>query len=143
MMLALVGRHVRSQAGFSLAELIIAVGIIGVGLVAVVTGFSYGLQGVEASRQQSTAVFLAEQRLEQVKATTFRSITSATFPSEAYGTVANAPLFRRQVTITDNPSGITNSKLVVVDVFYRPVMAWGVLTAERSVQLTTFVTNRN
>ena len=143
MMRALVGRYARSQAGFSLAELIIAVGIISVGLVAVVTGFSYGLQGVEASRQQSTAVFLAEQRMEQVKASSFATITSGTFPAEAYGAIANAPLYRRQVAITDNPSGIANSKLVVVDVFYRPVVAWGILSAERSVQLTTFVTNRN
>ena len=43
--------------------------IIGVGLVAVGAGFDTAIQGIETGRQQTTATFLAEQRMEQVKAT--------------------------------------------------------------------------
>ena len=55
------------EAGFTLAEILVACAIISVGLVAVATGFGFGVDGVEAGRQQSTAVFLAEQRIEQAK----------------------------------------------------------------------------
>src|ERR1700720_1420973 len=55
------------EAGFTLAEIMVACAIISVGLVAVSTGFGFGVDGVEAGRQQSTAVFLAEQRIEQAK----------------------------------------------------------------------------
>jgi prepilin-type N-terminal cleavage/methylation domain-containing protein len=47
------------QAGFTLAEILVACAIISVGLIAVATGFGIGVDGVEAGRQQSTAVFLA------------------------------------------------------------------------------------
>ena len=57
-----------SQAGFSLAELLAAVFVISLGLVAVGAGFATAIQGVETSRQQTTATFLAEQRLEQALA---------------------------------------------------------------------------
>jgi prepilin-type N-terminal cleavage/methylation domain-containing protein len=53
------------QAGFTLAEILVACAIISVGLVAVATGFGFGVDGVEAGRQQSTAVFLAEQRMSR------------------------------------------------------------------------------
>ena len=53
-----------SQAGFTLAELLAAVFVISLGLVAVGAGFATAIQGDETSRQQTTATFLAEQRLE-------------------------------------------------------------------------------
>ena len=55
------------QSGFTLAEIMVACAVIAVGLIAVSTGFGFGVDGVEAGRQQSTAVFLAEQRIEQAK----------------------------------------------------------------------------
>ena len=33
-------------------------------------------------------------------------------------------------------------KRVDVEVFYRPIVAWGALTAERSVRLSTLIANR-
>ena len=60
------------QAGFTLAEVMVACAIISVGLVAVSTGFGFGVDGVEAGRQQTTAVFLAEQNIEQAKSLAVR-----------------------------------------------------------------------
>src|SRR5712691_1248105 len=80
-----------AEAGFTLAEILVACAIISVGLVAVATGFGFGVDGVEAGRQQSTAVFLAEQRLEQAKELAMRQtglvqLTVANLPAtEAYG----------------------------------------------------------
>jgi prepilin-type N-terminal cleavage/methylation domain-containing protein len=143
-----------NQAGFTLAELLAAVFIISIGLVAVGAGFATAIQGVETSRQQTTATFLAEQRLEQVHATAlgnslvacmgFANITAACFPAQPYAGITGAPGYRSTVTITnyaDPVSGVVVRKRVDVEVFYRPIVAWGVLAAERSVRLSTLVAN--
>lgn len=142
-----------SQAGFTLAELLAAVFVISLGLVAVGAGFATAIQGVETSRQQTTATFLAEQRLEQIRATAlgnslvacmgFANITGACFPTQAYASIPNAPGYRSTVTVTDYVvNGAIVRKRVDVEVFYRPVVAWGVqLSAERSVRLSTLIAN--
>ena len=131
----------RGESGVTLVEILFALAVIGVGLVAVATAFPAATSGVEAGRQQTTAVFLAEHRLEQIKGTAFANITAANFPAENYGSIPTAPRYRRTVTITSNPGGTANTVLVRVDVFYRPVMAWGVLTGERQVALATLIAN--
>jgi prepilin-type N-terminal cleavage/methylation domain-containing protein len=136
------------EAGFTLSEILVACAIISVGLVAVATGFGFGVDGVEAGRQQSTAVFLAEQRIEQAKELAMRQtglvqLTVANLPAtEAYGSIAGAPpSYRRTTTITTNPGGTTGARVDVV-VFYRPVTGRGVLSTERSVSLSIFLANR-
>jgi Tfp pilus assembly protein PilV len=150
---ALSRRAVRSADGFTVAELLAAIFVIAVGLVAVGAGFATAIQGVETGRQQTTATFLAEQRLEQIRATAlgdplvacmgFTSITTACFPAQAYGAIESAPGYRSTVTITDyTVAGNVVRKRVDVEVFYQPIVAWGVLvTAERSVRLSTLVAN--
>lgn len=142
-----------SQAGFNAAELLAAVFVISLGLVAVGAGFATAIQGAETSRQQATATFLAEQRMEQIHATAlgnslvacmgFANITAACFPAQAYASIPNAPDYRSTVTVTDFiVNGAVARKRVDVEVFYRPVVAWGVqLSAERSVRLSTLIAN--
>ena len=60
-------KNVSGQGGFTLAEILVACAVITLGLIGISAGFGYGVDGVEAGRQQSTAVFLAEQRIEQAK----------------------------------------------------------------------------
>lgn len=136
------------QAGFTLPEILVACAIISVGIVAVATGFGIGVDGVEAGRQQSTAVFLAEQQIELAKELAARqpnlaALTTANLPAtEAYGSIAGAPAsYRRTTTITSNPGGTTGAR-VDVNVFYKPVTGRGVLTTERSVSLSIFLANR-
>jgi prepilin-type N-terminal cleavage/methylation domain-containing protein len=142
----------RGEAGFTLAEIMVACAIISVGLVAVATGFGYGVDGVEAGRQQSTAVFLAEQRIEQAKELAMRQtglvqLTSTNLPAtEAYGSISGASSYRRTTTITldltgGGALGVPGAR-VDVNVFYRPVTGRGVLTTERSVSLSIFLANR-
>ncbi|HEX7787619.1 MAG TPA: prepilin-type N-terminal cleavage/methylation domain-containing protein [Methylomirabilota bacterium] len=146
---ALIGwKFSDSQAGFTLAEIMVACAVISVGLVAVATGFGLGVDGVEAGRQQSTAVFLAEQRIEQAKELALRQTglvqlnTTNLPPTEGYGTIAGAPpRYRRTTTITSNPGGLQGAR-VDVTVFYRPVTGRGVLTTERSVSLSIFLASR-
>jgi prepilin-type N-terminal cleavage/methylation domain-containing protein len=136
------------QAGFTLAEILVACAVISLGLIAVATGFGFGVDGVEAGRQQSTAVFLAEQRIEQAKELAARKpnladLTVANLPaSEAYGAISGAPSsYRRTTTITTNPGGTTGARVDVI-VFYKPVTGRGVLATERQVSLSIFLANR-
>jgi len=136
------------QAGFTLAEIMVACAVISVGLVAVSTGFGFGVDGVEAGRQQSTALFLVEQQIERTKELAVRTPnlvdvnTTNLLPTEAYGSIAGAPsTYRRTTTITANPGGTTGVR-VDVSVFYKPVTGRGVLSTERSVALSIFLANR-
>jgi type II secretory pathway pseudopilin PulG len=136
------------EGGFTLAEILVACAVISVGIIAIAAGYGYGVDGVEAGRQQSTAVFLAEQQIELAKqwaasAPNLANVNSTNLPTtEAYGTITGAPpSYRRTTTITSNPSGVSGAR-VDVNVFYRPVTGRGVLTTERSVALSIFLANR-
>jgi hypothetical protein len=141
------------EEGFSLAEILIACFLTSVGLVAAASGFGMGVQGVETGRQQTTAVFLAEQRIDDAKALAAAApnltlVTLANLPDEAYGAIPGAARYRRAVTIAPfvGPGGGlppgTQGSRVDVRVFYRPVTGWGVLSAERQVQLSVFLARR-
>lgn len=139
----------RGTTGFTLVEILIAAAVIGLGLVGVAAGFLHAVGGLEAGRQQTTAAFLAEQRIEQLKAgalNNFLNVTTATYPSEAYGNISNngnpMPSYRRTVSIVEAPGGLADTKLVEVTVFYRPVVGFGVLAAERQVRLSALLTDR-
>jgi Tfp pilus assembly protein PilV len=137
------------ESGLTLVEIIIAAAVIGLGLVGVVAGFLHAVGGIEAGRQQTTAVFLAEQRMEQLKAgalTNLVNVTTAAYPAEGYGSISNnghvTPGYRRTVTIVDAPAGLADTKLVEVRVFYHPVVGFGVLATEREVRLSALLTAR-
>ena len=55
------------QAGMSLAEILVACVIIAVGLVGLLSAVPTASYGIQEGRQLSTASFLANQRLEQVR----------------------------------------------------------------------------
>ncbi|MEX2223777.1 MAG: prepilin-type N-terminal cleavage/methylation domain-containing protein [Candidatus Rokuibacteriota bacterium] len=141
------------EAGFSLAEILVALAIISVGLIAVSAGFGYGVDGVEAGRQQSTAVFLAEQGIEQAKELAARKanladLTHANLPAyENYGTISGAPPgYARATRICPGDAGCPAlgmpGALVTVNVIYRPVTGRGVLTTERTVTLDIYFASR-
>lgn len=140
-----------NQRGMTLVEVLVAVAIITIGLTAVATGMQLATGGIAQGQQETTAVFLAEQRLEDVKAFAlstaaaqgFANVTSANFSQETYGTIPGAAGttylgYRRTVTITD-PS--PTMKRVTVDVFYKPI-AVASTTQEKQVSLSTVLRQR-
>ena len=144
-----VSRVVNARAGFTLVEVVITVAILSLGIVAVVSSVSVGVKGVDRGRKSTTALFLSEQRMEQVKAFAVSkdplqgwvNVTAAGFPAEAYGTIAGYPEYRRTVTITNNPGGAANTKQVEVWVYFRPV-ASGVNGLENGVTTATLLVAR-
>lgn len=56
-----------NERGVTLAEILVAVAVIGIGLVGLLAVVPLATYGVQEGNQLSTATFLAEQRLEQVR----------------------------------------------------------------------------
>jgi len=126
------------QRGFTLVEVLVAVAMVTIGLTAVAAGFQHALDAVEAGRQQTTALFLAEQRLEHIKAAAlvdFDRVTNASFPVE--DSVVGYPQYRRAVDVTPSPAGIADAVRVQVTVAYRPVSV-----GPRMVTLATVLSRR-
>jgi len=138
----------RDERGFTLGEVLVATLVLSIGLVALFAGFQYATSGVETGKGETTAILLAEGRLEHLKALALVHWTSATLTAgtitEAYGAIAGAPLYRRVTAITANPGGTCTAscKLVQMTVFYRPVTARGQLDQERRVDVTTTLASR-
>ena len=114
----------------TVAEVLIALGVITVGLLALIAAMPFGTSAIGESNRKTTATFLAQQRLEQIKnaqwtaAPAVDSLGGAAsdgtaavivggfpdrWPDEAYNTIvipmgatnASYPGFRRQVRIAD------------------------------------------
>lgn len=140
---------VKGRAGFTLLEVLIAIVFVSVGIVAVLSSLSVGVSGIDRGRRTTTALFLSEQRMEEIKSFAvsknplqgWTNVVAATFPAEGYGAIAGYPDYRRTVTITNNPGGAANTKQVEVWVFYRPISPT-VNGGETSITTATLLVSR-
>ncbi len=160
-------RTLTGQRGFTLAEVLVAVVIIMVGLVAVASGFQYATSGVATGRGETIATFLAEQRMEQIKTVAMTnydppypglSLATGTTTTEfCSGSTCQATAitgttsYTRVTTITDittdagRCTGVTPllCKRIRVTVTYRPVTSRGDVSQARTVELFAVVTPRS
>jgi len=160
-------RTLTGQRGFTLVEVLVAVLIIMVGLVAVASGFQYATSGVATGRGETIAIFLAEQRIEQLKTVAMTnydppypglSLATGTTTTEfCSGSTCQATAitgttsYTRVTTITDittdagRCTGVTPllCKRIRVTVTYRPVTSSGDLSQARTVELFAVVTPRS
>lgn len=129
------GFLLRDEAGLTLVEILVAVAIIMVGLVAVMQWFPIGTQGMDTGRKQSTAVFLAEQQIEQIKSFALSTAANqgwvslpancspcaaaAPFNSQGFDTIAGYPEYSIRVNLQAGPT--TTTRLVQVQVSYRRI----------------------
>jgi hypothetical protein len=145
-----VFRQIRSQAGMSLAEVLVASTVVGMGLTGLLSAVPLAGYGIHEGQSLSTATFLANQRLEEVRnaqwtlspaadslgvspSATAAPVTAlgATFPDEAPMAAPYAG-YTRTVRVTDcgvgpGCGGIVNSGMrqVVVSVSYTPITGTG------------------
>jgi len=63
----------------TLTEVLIAIFIIAIGLVAVATGMQLATVSINVGQQETTATFLAEEKLEDVKAFALSSLGTQGF----------------------------------------------------------------
>lgn len=150
-----------------LAEVLVAVAVLALGLSALTSAIPVAGVAVSEGARVSTAAFLASARLEEVRAAAW----IAAPPVDRLG-VSGAPLsppqsggtttfadevglpdpyagYSRQVRVLDCglPPGcgaVISGRLrqVTVTVAYRPVTARGLAALEKAVSLTTFVAQR-
>lgn len=116
-------------AGLTVVEVIVALGVITVGLLALITAMPLGTSVIAASSRKTTAAFLAQQRLEQIKNARWSFAPAAdclgvsasdaappvtatwancpgapppglvTYPDEEFDTLAGYPHYQRHVRI--------------------------------------------
>lgn len=158
------------QDGITLIEVMIAVGIIAIGLSALLAAVPFAAYGTREGYQLSTAIFLANERLEDVRTARWEStprpvddlglsITPALAPVSGGATTFSdeaalpAPHgdYARAVRITDcagggGCSGIARSDLrqVTVTVTYRPMTGIGVAEpgTVKAATITMFIAKR-
>lgn len=125
--------------GFGLVEVLVAlailtIAVLGVGaVIGVQSGgtahsVSFGLGAVSRAGFLSTAAFLAQERLEQVKGLGYTLSSDlfgagpapTGFPDEGFGTMASYPNFSRQVRFWTGPpqAPAANIKLITVTVLF-------------------------
>jgi prepilin-type N-terminal cleavage/methylation domain-containing protein len=78
-----------SQDGMSLAEVLIACVIIAIGLVGLLSAVPTASYGIQEGRQLSTAAFLANQRLEQVRNAQWVQCPAPGAPADTMGVSAS------------------------------------------------------
>ena len=150
-----------------LAEVLVAVAVVAIGLSALTSAIPVSGTAVSEGAKVSTATFLANARLEEIRAAEW----SATPPADRLG-VSGTPLsppqsgntttfadeaampdpyagYSRQVRVVDCglPPGcgvVTSVRLrqVTVTVAYRPVTARGLAALDKTVSVTTLVAQR-
>jgi type II secretory pathway pseudopilin PulG len=79
-----------NQAGMSLAEILVACVIIAIGLVGLLSAVPTASYGIQEGRQLSTAAFLANQRLEQVRNAQWVQCPAPGAPADTLGVSASA-----------------------------------------------------
>lgn len=103
-----VARGTRQVEGFTLVEILVAMtafAMFSLGMAVLSVGI---LTGNAKAKSMDVSVFLAHDRLEAIRNTTYANITSANFPAEGYGTITvgtppvTYPSYQRSVSIQDN-----------------------------------------
>jgi prepilin-type N-terminal cleavage/methylation domain-containing protein len=148
-------RHVGGRDGFTLVETLVAMAIIAVGLIGVAASFQHGLSGIETGRGESVAIFLVEDKLEELRALALvdwthlalQPGTSTEYCQPASAGCSTTPTpsaFRRTTTVTAGSGGTCTAqcKIVSVAVVYRPITAMGQLDQERRVDVAALFVPR-
>ena len=148
------------QRGITLVEVIVAIGIITVGLSALLAAVPFASYGTREGYQLSTATFLANDRLEQVRNARWHELGVSPTPTSApesgaattFADEAALPApygdYARAVRIIDcaggGCSGIAKADLrqVTITVTYRPMTGVGGAGIAKAAAVTTLIAKR-
>jgi prepilin-type N-terminal cleavage/methylation domain-containing protein len=146
----------RDARGFTLIEVLLAVALLTIGLLGVGAAVTTQMGGISSSitvgqaainrgYYVSTATFLAQEWMEQLKGLTYSSTTDqltnppSGYSTQDYGSISGYANFKRSVTVTDS-SPATNIKTITVTITYRLPTASG--STEESLTVTTLRAQR-
>ena len=123
----------RQQAGFSLLETAVAMVVMMIGGLGIAAVFSYAVKNNTGSRDRATAIAIAQQEIERLRALPFNDVALTTTPAlQAATTVNNGGRnFSMRTTIVD-----TTASLKTIQIRVTPLTNSD-LWATSSVQVTT------
>jgi type IV pilus assembly protein PilV len=116
-----------NERGLTLAEILVAVAILGIGLVGLAVVVPIASYGVQEGSQLSTATFLAEQRLEQVR----NAPWTATPAIDCVGNGAGAPVVPAGAACTNGTIVLAAGATTFAD---EANVIWGNNTSAGAVQ---------
>ncbi len=104
--------------GFSLVEVMVAVVVLGIGLIGLAAVFPYGSKAGFEDRLTTQAVDLASQKMEQLRLKSYfdPDLTAGWHPSASGESVGSNNRFTRRYLVTDLTGTMTNVKHVEVQV---------------------------
>ena len=162
--MAAIPRHRASPEdtrGFTLIEVLVALAILTIALLGVASAVAVqsggiavsmpmGQAAITRSHHVSTATFLAQERLEQVRRWQYRigppaldeigaGTPPASLPDEDFGTIGGFPDFRREVTVQD---AVPGEFLKTITVTVKFALPGGAGIALESITMTTIVAAR-
>jgi type IV pilus assembly protein PilV len=105
------------KRGFSLLEMLMAIVLLAVGLLAVMQAFSGGLFAGVNTENNMTALYLAQEKLEELKGSGFSAVTDETRVSNEVSLGTLGAVFDREVIVTDVAPDL---KQVEVFVYWTP-----------------------
>jgi len=140
--------------GFTLVEVLAAAAVVAIALVAMMAAIHHGLSGIDTGRGESTALFLVEDKLEELRDVALADWANAALAPgttveycQLSGGCVPTPTpssFRRTTTVHAGSERACSAycKIVNVSVAYRPLTALGQFDQERRVDAQAMFASR-
>ena len=103
------------QKGFTLIEILIAMSLLSIGFLGAASLTVGIIKGNYHAKSTTTAIILAQDKLEQMKHIGYTPAVSST---EAYNSISGYPNFRRNTTVSLN-TPVVDTKTINVEVFWK------------------------
>jgi len=143
--MCLINMKNQFKKSFSLVELLIAIFVLTIGILAVVQAFPFGVQIQKSAQMDTVANQLCQSKMEEISSLSYGEIVLGT-SEENYGSIASFLSYKRRAEISyfdpNNPSvppgADSGVKKIKITVFWRPPIG----TSEKQVFVTNLIAQR-
>jgi len=143
----LSSNKISNQSGFSLAEIVVAFGVLTLGMLAISGSFPFGLKINRESENVSSTTYAAQQKMEQLMALQYSELATGTVEAKHKITTATTSDFYNQsretiISLVDINQNATTTdvglKKITINVYH--VDAIG--RSEKKFTLTSLISRR-
>jgi len=115
-----------AKKGFTLVELLLALILVTIGLFPLLLTISTSLVGTGGAKSESSAINLAQAKMEEIQNTAFDNISS-----EAKNIIPGFPAYQREVQVTTLQPNLKDVKVILY---------WQIKGTQKNLNLETLVT---